>query len=104
MNEILFLIEQEIDGSYTARAIGESIFTQAEDIDTLKEMLRDAVRCHFPNTQTRPVVIHEYRVRDCDDYAPWRSAYKNELVPPPIRLSDTNLLTIKWNHATTLIC
>lgn len=103
MNEILFLIEEDIDGSYTARARKESIFTQASDIDTLKE-LWDAVRCHFPNTQTRPVVIHEYRVRDRDDYAPWRSAYKNELVPPPIRLSDINLLTINWNHETTLIC
>lgn len=30
-------------------------------------MLRDAVRCYFPNTQTRPVVILEYRVRDRHD-------------------------------------
>ncbi len=67
MTEILFLIEEDIDGSYTARAIGEPIFTQAEDLDTLKEMLRDAVRCHFPNTQTHPVVIHKYHVRDRHD-------------------------------------
>lgn len=71
MTEILFVIKEDIDGSYTARAIGESIFTQAEDIETLKEMLRDAVRCHFPNTQTRPVVIHEFRIPDRGDRAPW---------------------------------
>ena len=57
MTKIVSLIEEDFDGGYTARALGESIFTQADDIDTLKEMLRDAVRCHFPNEQTRPKVI-----------------------------------------------
>ncbi len=47
MIEILFLIEEDVEGGYTARALGESIFTQADDIASLKEMLRDAVRCHF---------------------------------------------------------
>ena len=64
MTEIVFLIEDNFDGGYTARALGESIFTQADDMDTLKEMLRDAVRCHFPNEQTRPKVIRLHIVRD----------------------------------------
>ena len=64
MTEIVFLIEEDFDGGYTARALGESIFTQADDMDTLKEMLRDAVRCHFPNEQTRPEAIHLRTVRD----------------------------------------
>jgi predicted RNase H-like HicB family nuclease len=49
MIEILFLIEEDAEGGYTARALGESIFTQADDMASLKEMLRDAVRCHFPD-------------------------------------------------------
>ncbi len=57
MAEIVFLIEEDFDGGYTARALGESIFTQANDMGTLKEMLRDAVRCHFPDEQNRPKVI-----------------------------------------------
>ena len=64
MSEIVFLIEDDVDGGYTARALGESIFTQASDIDTLKDMLRDAVRCHFPDEQTRPKVIRLHIVRD----------------------------------------
>lgn len=64
MSEIVFLIEEDVDGGYTARALGESIFTQADDIDTLKDMLRDAVRCHFPDEQTRPKVIRLHIVRD----------------------------------------
>ncbi len=57
MSEIVFLIEDDVDGGYIARALGESIFTQASDLDTLKDMLRDAVRCHFPDEQIRPKVI-----------------------------------------------
>lgn len=64
MSEIVFLIEDDVDGGYIARALGESIFTQADDIDSLKEMLRDAVRCHFPDQQTRPKVIRLHIVRD----------------------------------------
>lgn len=64
MSEIVFLIEDDVDGGYTAHALGESIFTQASDIDTLKDMLRDAVRCHFPDEQTRPKVIRLHIVRD----------------------------------------
>ena len=64
MSEIVFLIEDDIDGGYTARALGESIFTQADDIETLKEMLRDAVRCHFPDEQSRPKIIRLHIVRD----------------------------------------
>jgi hypothetical protein len=64
MSEIVFLIEGDVDGGYIARALGESIFTLADDIDSLKEMLRDAVRCHFPDEQTRPKVIRLHIVWD----------------------------------------
>ena len=37
MIEIVFLVEDDPDGGYTARALGESIFTQAEDLDSLKK-------------------------------------------------------------------
>ena len=54
MTEIVFLVEDDPDGGYTARALGESIFTQADDIESLCEMVRDAVQCHFPDEQNRP--------------------------------------------------
>jgi hypothetical protein len=64
MAEIVFLVEDDPDGGYTARALGESIFTQADDIETLREMVRDAVHCHFPDEQTRPKIIRLHIVRD----------------------------------------
>ncbi|HAA33386.1 MAG TPA: 2-oxoisovalerate dehydrogenase E1 subunit beta [Cyanobacteria bacterium UBA8553] len=57
MTEIVFVVEDDLDGGYTARALGESIFTQADDIEALREMVRDAVQCHFPEEQNRPKVI-----------------------------------------------
>lgn len=47
MNEIMFLVENAPEGGYTARALGESIFTEADDIAGLHAQVRDAVRCHF---------------------------------------------------------
>jgi predicted RNase H-like HicB family nuclease len=47
MNEIIFLIEEDPEGGYVARAIGESIFTQADTIESLRDFIRDAVQCHF---------------------------------------------------------
>jgi len=45
--EIIFLIEEAEEGGYVARALGHSIFTEAETWDDLKEAVLDAVRCHF---------------------------------------------------------
>ncbi|MHC0062686.1 type II toxin-antitoxin system HicB family antitoxin [Nostoc sp. UIC 10890] len=64
MTEIVFIVEDDPDGGYTARALTESVFTQADDIETLREMLRDAVHCHFLNEQNRPKIIRLHIVRD----------------------------------------
>jgi hypothetical protein len=58
MDEIVFSIEvDEVDGGYTARAIDHGIFTEADDLDTLKAMIRDSVECHFEVEQL-PKLIH----------------------------------------------
>lgn len=57
MTQILFLVEDNFKDGYTAKAYNESIFTQALDIETLREMIRDAVHCHFPFKGTRPKII-----------------------------------------------
>ncbi len=59
MNEILFLVESAPEGGYTARALGESIFTEADDIEGLHQQVRDAVRCHFEEGQApRLIRLH----------------------------------------------
>ena len=63
MDELIFLVEQAEEGGYTARALGESIFTEAEDLDHLRQQVRDAVRCHFEEGKG-PRVIRLHFVRD----------------------------------------
>ena len=47
MNEVVCVVEQAPEGGYTARALGESIFTQADSLDALRSSILDAVHCHF---------------------------------------------------------
>ena len=63
MEELIFLVEEAPEGGYTARALGASIFTEADDMDGLREMVRDAVRCHFDEGQG-PRVIRLHFVRE----------------------------------------
>ena len=63
MNEIIFVIEEAVEGGFIARALGESIFTEAETLDTLRQQVRDAVNCHF-NEGKAPKVIRLRFVRD----------------------------------------
>jgi hypothetical protein len=47
MNELIFVVEEAPEGGYTARALGESIFTEADTIEEVRSNVLDAVRCHF---------------------------------------------------------
>ncbi len=63
MNEIIFLVEEAPEGGFTARALGVSIFTEAEELADLHGQVRDAVRCHFDEGQA-PRVIRLHFVRE----------------------------------------
>jgi hypothetical protein len=54
--EIIFSVEESPEGGYEARALGHAIFTQAETLEELRAMVRDAVRCHFDDA-ARPRLI-----------------------------------------------
>jgi len=59
MNEIIFLVEEAPEGGYTARALGYSIFTEADTWETLKEYVQEAVRTHFDDgKQPRIIRLH----------------------------------------------
>jgi hypothetical protein len=62
-SEIIFLVEESPEGGYDARALGYSIFTEADTMDELKEMVRDAVRCHFDDEE-RPQMVRLHMVKD----------------------------------------
>jgi hypothetical protein len=62
-SELVFLVEEAPEGGYIARALGEAIFTEADGLDDLRQMVRDAVLCHFDDAD-RPRVIRLHLVRD----------------------------------------
>ena len=47
MKEIIFLVEESPEGGYEARALGYSIFSEADSLNELKAAIRDAISCHF---------------------------------------------------------
>lgn len=63
MSEIIFVVEEAPEGGYTARALGESIVTQAESVAELHARVRGAVHCHF-DEGAAPKVIRLHFVRD----------------------------------------
>ncbi|HVT56891.1 MAG TPA: 2-oxoisovalerate dehydrogenase [Thermoanaerobaculia bacterium] len=63
MSELIFVVEEAPEGGYTARALGEPIFTEADDLDGLYEKIRDAVRCHFDEGK-EPRVLRLHFVRE----------------------------------------
>jgi hypothetical protein len=60
--EILFLVEEAPEGGYTARALGHSIFTEADTTADLHHQVRDAVLCHF-GERPMPRLIRLHYVR-----------------------------------------
>ncbi len=61
--EIIFMVEESPEGGYEAHALGHAVFTEADTYEELKEMIRDAVRCHFDEDE-RPAVIRLHLVRE----------------------------------------
>ena len=63
MTELIFLVEEASEGGYIARALGASIFAEAETLDELRRDVREAVACHF-DEGAGPRVIRLHFVRD----------------------------------------
>ena len=63
MTELLFLVEEAAEGGFTARALGESIFTEADSMVELHAQIRDAVHCHFEEGKA-PKLVRLHFVRE----------------------------------------
>jgi len=63
MNEIIFLIEESLEGGYEAKALESAIHTEADNFDELKEAIRDAVKCHF-DEKDLPRIIRLHFVKE----------------------------------------
>ena len=62
-SEIIFSVQESPEGGYEAQALGHDIFTQGDTLEELREMVRDAVKCHF-DEGSAPQVIRLHFVRD----------------------------------------
>jgi hypothetical protein len=59
MDEIFFIVDEEMEGGFSARALGASIYTQAETVEELHTQVRDAVHCHFePAEMPKAIRLH----------------------------------------------
>ena len=65
MNEIIFEVrEDELDGGYTASALGVGIHTQADTLEELRANVREAVDCYYDEAMAAPRIIRLHFVRD----------------------------------------
>jgi len=62
-SEIIFIIKESPEGGYEARSLNHSIFTEADTIDELKIMVKDAVHCHFEN-EDMPQIIRLHYIKE----------------------------------------
>lgn len=63
MTEIIFMVEEAVEGGYIASALGTSIVTEADTLPELRDMVRDAVQCHFDEGEA-PRIIRLHFVRE----------------------------------------
>ncbi len=61
--ELTFIIEESPEGGFCARALGESINTEADTEEQLKQNIKEAVACHFDEEEI-PFIIRLHFVRD----------------------------------------
>ena len=62
VKESIFLVEDAPEGGFTASALDVSIFTEADDINDLRDKVRDAVDCHFePSSKPKIISLHFVR-------------------------------------------
>lgn len=63
--EIFFEVsEDELDGGYSASAVGLGIHTQGDTMDDIRRNVREAVDCYFDDGMVRPRLIRLHFVRD----------------------------------------
>jgi hypothetical protein len=63
MQELIFLVEEAVEGGDNARALGEAISTQADNLEELKNNIKEAVACHFDEGKA-PKLIRLHLVKD----------------------------------------
>jgi predicted RNase H-like HicB family nuclease len=64
VQEIIFMVEEDPEGGYDARALGQSIFTQGDTVEELRKNIKAALECHFDKKEDIPNIIRLHIVRE----------------------------------------
>ena len=65
MIEIIFEVtEDEVDGGYSASALGYGIHTEGDSVEEVRANIREAVDCYFDDAIERPKLLRLHFVRD----------------------------------------
>lgn len=62
--ELIFEVREAVEGGFIARALGHSIFTEAETWEELRTNVLEAAALHFEDASTRPKLIQLHYVKD----------------------------------------
>lgn len=62
-SEVIFLVEESPEGGYEAKALGYSIYTEADTFEEIKQAVKDAVWCHFDEPD-RPRIVRLHLVKE----------------------------------------
>ncbi|MFH1197930.1 MAG: 2-oxoisovalerate dehydrogenase [bacterium] len=61
--EIIFVVEESLEGGFEAHSLGYSVFTEAETIEELKKNIIEAVDCHF-ESDDKPKIIRLHYIKE----------------------------------------
>lgn len=65
IKEVVFEVrEDDVDGGYSASALGVGIHAQGETLEEVRANVRDAVGCYYGEDDEIPAVIRLHFVRD----------------------------------------
>ena len=64
VKEIIFMVEEDPEGGYTAKAFEQSIFTEADTLEKLKKNIKDALKCHYDKDEDIPSIIRLHIVKE----------------------------------------
>ena len=64
VQEIIFVVEEDPEGGYNARAPGHSVFAQGDTFQELKDNIKDALECHFDRKEDIPGIVRLHIVRE----------------------------------------
>ena len=62
--ELIFEVRDAEEGGYCARALGHSIFTEAETWEELRTNVLEAASIHFEDAPVHPRLVQLHYVRD----------------------------------------